>query len=99
MIVEVSVVPMGKGIETSVSHYVAEVIKFLKEKGAKFELTPMGTILEGSADEVFQLLREIHELPFKIGAQRVITTIKIDDRRDKEVKMEDKIKSVMKKIG
>jgi uncharacterized protein YqgV (UPF0045/DUF77 family) len=39
----------------------------------------------------------MHEVPFKAGAARVVTTIKIDDRRDRDATMDRKVKSVMSK--
>ena len=39
----------------------------------------------------------MHDVPFLKGAQRVVTTLKIDDRLDKRLTMEGKIKSVVKR--
>ena len=36
----------------------------------------------------------MHEVPFAMGAKRVITTIKIDDRRDKSMTIDSKVKAV-----
>lgn len=81
------------------SKYIAEAIKLLEEKGVKYQLTPMGTIIEvGSVEEGLKIVGEAHELMFKLGVKRVVTHIKIDDRRDKERKMEDKVKSVIEKV-
>jgi len=97
VIVEFVVVPLG---EKSLSRYVAEVIKLLERKGVKYQLTPMATIIETkTVREAFDIIEEAHELTFKLGAKRVSTTIRIDDRRDKERHMEDKVKSVLEKVG
>lgn len=61
-------------------------------------LTPMGTILEGELDTILEAIRAAHEAPFKAGAMRVGTTIRIDDRRDKDLTMEHKVKSVEEKL-
>ncbi len=96
---EVTVVPMGTG-SPSLSKYVAEVLKLVKESGIKYQLTPMGTILEGDLDEIFSLVRLMHEVPFSNeGIKRVVTTLKIDDRRDKPLTMESKVKAVTSKMG
>lgn len=94
-VVEVSVVPLGTG-STSLSPYVAECEKTLREhcKDLKYELTAMGTIIEGDLDRILALIRRLHEVPFNQGALRVSTAIKIDDRRDKKGGIEQKIKSV-----
>ncbi|MCD6559277.1 thiamine-binding protein [Thermococci archaeon] len=97
VIIEFIVVPLG---ELSLSGYVAEVVKFLENKGVKYTLTPMSTIIEvSSIGEGLGIIEEAHELMFRLGAKRVSTTIRIDDRRDKDRKMEDKVKSVLEKMG
>ncbi|BAA31029.1 106aa long hypothetical protein [Pyrococcus horikoshii OT3] len=96
VIIEFSIVPMG---EVSISKYVAEIIKLVRDRGVKYQLTPMGTILEvNSIEEGLSIIRDAHELMFKLGSKRVLTTIRIDERRDKARTMEDKVKSVMEKV-
>jgi uncharacterized protein (TIGR00106 family) len=96
VIVEFVVVPLG---ERSLSRYVAEIVKLLDSRGVKYQLTPMSTIIEVQAvEDAFAIIGEAHELMFKLGAERVSTTIRIDDRRDRKVRMEDKVRSVMEKV-
>jgi len=40
----------------------------------------------------------MHEAPFAQGAKRVLTTIKIDDRRDKPITIESKVEAVIEQI-
>lgn len=99
VIVEVSIVPLGTG-SPSVSPYVASCLEVLnKAEGIRYQLTPMGTILQGPLAEVMAVIQQMHEVPFERGAQRVSTYIKIDDRRDKRQNMEDKVQSVKRKLG
>ena len=58
----------------------------------------MGTIIQGPLDRIFELAQKMHEVPFSMGAQRVSTTLYIDDRRDKLGSMEGKVKSVESKL-
>ncbi|MBO8154687.1 MTH1187 family thiamine-binding protein [Thermovirga sp.] len=97
VIAEVVIVPYGT-TSTSLSPYVAEVEKILRSYDLKVMLTPMGTILEGELDTILEAIRAAHEAPFKAGAMRVGTTIRIDDRRDKDLTMEHKVKSVEEKL-
>ncbi len=92
-VVEVSVVPIGTD-GPSLSDYVAGVLDILEEKGIEYELTSMGTILEGDLEEVLEVVREMHESVFDDEIQRVVTTVRIDDRKDKDLRIEGKIKSV-----
>lgn len=97
-IVETTIVPIGTG-STSVSKYVADCHGILKdEKRVKHMLTPMGTIFEGDLDIILEIIRKMHEVPFGEGAQRVLTLIRIDDRRDKTGTLEQKMKSVQDKV-
>lgn len=96
-IVAVNIVPLGVG--TSVSKYVAAAEKVIVNKPhIKRQLGPMFTTLEGDLDEVMQAVREMQEAIFAAGVERVITTIKIDDRRDTKATMESKLASVNAKI-
>ncbi len=98
-VVEISIVPLGTG-NTSLSPYVAACEKELREnaEGLKYELTAMGTIIEGDLDQILKLIRRLHEVPFNNGAKRVSTSIKIDDRRDKTSSIKQKVQSVENKL-
>lgn len=96
IVAEVSVVPLGTG-NTSLSHFVAGCMEVLEcRKDISYQLTPMGTVVEGTLDRVLEIVRLLHEVPFSKGASRVITTLKIDDRRDKISTMAGKMDSVLK---
>jgi uncharacterized protein (TIGR00106 family) len=92
-IMEISVIPLGLG-NTSVGDFVAAVIKYLQAEGIPYELTDMGTLIHGHAARLLKVAQFLHELPFDQGVKRVVTHITIDDRRDKEVHLGDKVKSV-----
>ncbi|ORJ63609.1 MTH1187 family thiamine-binding protein [Geothermobacter hydrogeniphilus] len=82
-IVEVSIAPLGTA-NPSVSAYVAECLRILRDSGLKHQLNPMGTVIEGDLDEILAVIAKMHEAPFAKGVSRVSTLIKIDDRRDSE---------------
>ena len=96
MIVEISFVPIGVG--TSLSRYIAKVIKNIEKSGLKYQLTPMGTIIDVEWDEISNLIDYSHNLIFEMGIERIITNIKIDYRLDKKSSMQDKIEYVRKKM-
>ncbi|MEW6456082.1 MAG: MTH1187 family thiamine-binding protein [Acidobacteriota bacterium] len=98
VIAEVSIIPIGS-YSTSVSDYVTESVKVLKNyKNLNYQITSMGTILEGEFEDILKALEEMHEAQFKFGAKRVVTKLTVDDRRDKEISMEAKVKSVVDKL-
>ena len=97
-LVEISVIPVGTPTP-SVSQYIARAVKVLEgEKDIKYELTAMGTIIEGDLEQVLTLVRKMHEAVFNAGVMRVVTTIKIDDRRDKASSMSSKMESLKRKL-
>lgn len=96
-IMEISVVPLGLG-HPSVGDYIAEVVKYLENQDIPHELTDMGTLVHGNPAVLLQVAQALHELPFKQGVKRVMTHISIDDRRDKEVFLGDKKKSVQARL-
>jgi len=96
-VMEISVIPLGTS-STSVSPFVADCVKVLEEEGLKYEVTPMGTQVEGDLEALFEVARKMHEAPFRRGAFRVVTTLKIDDRRDKPLSLEGKRSAVLEKL-
>jgi uncharacterized protein (TIGR00106 family) len=98
-IAEVTVIPIGTGT-TSLSSYVADMQKILeRQRGITYQLTSMSTIIEGPLNEVFTAIAALHEAPFLSGAQRVSTSVKIDDRRDKpDASSVQKLQSVQDKL-
>ncbi|MFA5079634.1 MAG: MTH1187 family thiamine-binding protein [Dehalococcoidia bacterium] len=96
VVAEISVVPLGTG-SAGVSEYVAGCMDVLiGNKSVKYRLTPMATILEGPLDAVLKVMKAMHEVPFKKGALRVVTTLKIDDRCDIRLSMNGKVNRVRK---
>ena len=94
---EISVIPLGTKTP-SVSKHVAKALDVLKnEKDVKYQLTPMGTIVEGDLEKLLSIARRMHESVFN-EVLRVVTTIKIDDRRDKQLTMGSKVRSLQEKI-
>jgi uncharacterized protein (TIGR00106 family) len=98
VIAEITVTPLGTG-SPSLSRYVAECARVLDESGVNHTLTPMGSVIEGTLDEILEVIRKVHSAPFNQGVQRVSTRIVIDERRDKDVTGKDKVKSVQDKLA
>ena len=96
-ILEISVVPIGTK-DTSVSSSVAHCIRILRKEKVRYELTSMGTNIEGSLKDLIRVALKMHEEPFRKGAARVLTTLKIDDRRDKKGTLEGKKRAVESKL-
>ncbi|MBW7899731.1 hypothetical protein B188_28450 [Candidatus Brocadiaceae bacterium B188] len=97
MIAEISVIPIGKGID--LAGHVASIVKIIDESGLEYKLHAMGTLVEGESDRVFDLIKKCHNKMLELS-ERVYTTVKIDDRKDKRTKMlEHKVLVVEKELG
>lgn len=97
MLAEFSIIPVGSGV--SISKYVAIAAKIIDESGLDYRINPMATVVEGGADEIFALIKKCHEAVMK-EAVRVLTSITIDDRKDKaSPRLEKKLQSVEEKVG
>jgi uncharacterized protein (TIGR00106 family) len=98
-VAEIVVVPLGTATP-SLSRYVAHVEKVIAASGLVYQLTPMGTCVEGSIEEILALTRQVHECLFQLeGVQRVSTSLKIDERRDKPLTLTGKVRAVEEKLG
>lgn len=95
-IMEINIIPLGARTP-SVSQYIRSALKVLREKkDIKYELTAMATFVQAdSLDLLLALARKMHqEVLSSENIKRVVTTIKVDDRKDKKSTMEEKIRSV-----
>src|SRR5436305_7900731 len=99
VIAEVSFSPLGTPTP-SVSEYVAAALAELRHHPqVQYQLGPMGTVLEGERAAVIAAIEAMNEAVFRAGAQRVGTTLKIDERRDKATDMQHKVTAVQNLLG
>lgn len=94
VIAEFSIHPVGEG--TSVSRYVRVALRELrKAREIRLIVTPMSTVIEAErVADIFRAAGAVHEALFKEGAKRVDLVLRVDDRRDKVRRMEDKVMAV-----
>lgn len=96
-IAAVSISPVGTGV--SVSEYVAAALRVASAQDrVRFRLDPMFTTLEGDLADIYALVARMQEAVFAAGAQRVGTVLKIDDRRDRPARMEEKVAAVEERL-
>lgn len=96
MIVEFSIVPIGKGEELAA--LVAKIADVIDKSGLPYRLTAMGTIVEGEWDDVFALIRECHRR-MRQESGRVLTHITVDDRERAKGRIAGKVEDVEKVLG
>lgn len=96
MLVEFSIVPIGSG--SSLSHRLTEVLEIVDASGLPYKINPMGTVVEGEWNELFRLIRKCHSAAMK-NEERVLTNISIDDRKGRPARIDQKVKSIEKRLG
>jgi uncharacterized protein (TIGR00106 family) len=79
MLAEFSVEPIGEGAH--LGETIAGIVEAVRESGIEHQVTAMGTLLEGDAGKIWDLLRQCHDRA-KQGCERVMMHVHIDDRGD-----------------
>jgi uncharacterized protein (TIGR00106 family) len=96
MLVEFSIIPIGVG--SSLGDRLAEALKIVDASGLAYKVNPMGTVVEGEWNEIMKLIKKCHATVMKTG-ERTVTKITIDDRKGKPNRIDEKVKSIEKRIG
>ena len=96
---EISIYPMATRT-TSASFYIAKAIDSIKNiENIRYEINSMGTVLESdNIDVINDASKRMIDTVHNLGIDRVEVIIKIDSRKDKHVKMEEKVESIKKQL-
>ena len=99
MLAELEIVPIGTK-SPSLSSQLVDVARLVDQSGLEYRVGPMGTVVEGEWDRVMQLAKQCHQAILS-SADRVMTTIRIDDRKDKPApgRIVQKVQSLETKVG
>ena len=93
IIAGLTIIPIGKG--TSLSKYVKTAVKSIKESGVRYQSNAMGTVIEAEdLDTIFDVVKKAHNSVANIGAERIVTFLEIDDRKDKKATIETKLEAI-----
>lgn len=96
---DLTVIALGRP-DASASAYIAEIQRRLAAQDrVRYVMHAMGTSLQGTVEDVLDVVRELHGVPFELGVPRVYTVLKLDERRDREQTLEDKVESVRRRLG
>lgn len=97
VLLEFAMFPTDKG--ESVSDYVSRIIKNLEASGAKYQLTPMGTIVEtDTIEQALELVKESYHL-LEDDCNRVYASLKFDIRKNQDNRMQKKMDSIYNKMN
>jgi|SRR5688572_27300447 uncharacterized protein (TIGR00106 family) len=97
---EISIIPISQDSNTSMSKEVAAAFAAIsKVKGVNATLTALGTQIEAETlDGVISAIKAAHDAAKAVGAVRIISSIRIDERLDKAQTLQDKVSSVERKL-
>ena len=91
---DLTVIGLGRA-DASASRYIAEIQRRLAAQDrVRYSLHAMGTSLEGDTADILAVVGELHAVPFEMGLPRVYSVLKLDERRDREQTLDDKVASV-----
>lgn len=77
MIIEIQCIPDPSGTQEVPFAHVHAAIAVIEEAGLDYEVGPCGTSVEGEPDQIWPLLRRVHEATLDAGATSTISVIKV----------------------
>lgn len=77
MIVEIQCVANPPGTADDRYEHIDAAIGVIERSGLRYEVGALGTTVEGRPDELWPLLRAVHEACLAAGAESVISAIKV----------------------
>lgn len=96
VLLEFSMTPLDKG--GSVSAWVTRSLDIVDRSGLPYQLTPMGTIVEGEWADVMAVVTKCFD-SMRADCDRVSTQIRIDYRAGPGGRLKSKVESVQRKLG
>jgi uncharacterized protein (TIGR00106 family) len=96
VLLEFAMSPTGEG--ESLSRHVARVLDVIDRSGVPYQLTAMGTILEGDFDVVMGVVRDCFRV-LQADCQRIGMNLKMDYRAGAEPRLRSKIDAVEGHLG
>lgn len=96
MLAHLSITPVGTGEETK--ELLAKSLVIIKNSGLDYQLTSMGTILEGDWEEIIAITKKCRD-EIKKFADRVVLNLVIDDRADLKNRLKNNVLEIEYAIG
>jgi uncharacterized protein (TIGR00106 family) len=96
VLLEFAMNPPDRG--NGVSEYVARILDVIDRSGVPYQLTPMGTILEGEFDDVMKVVGDCFRA-LEPDCARIGMNLKMDYRAGTQSRLKSKIEAVEKRLG
>jgi|SRR6056297_3347259 len=87
--VAVQVLPKSKSKDTYA--LVDDAIKVIRDSGLRYRVCPFETVIEGPYQEIMNVVEKIQTTCFEKGSDELLVYIKIQNRKDGTVTIEDKM--------
>ena len=93
---EIFITPLGTG-ESTIREFIRALVPRVEASGLTYQLTAMGTLVEGPLDRVLALVGELHTATFDAasGTDRVVTHLRLDERRGEPLSLAGKVQGAL----
>ena len=96
MLAEISITPLGTSAH--LSRGLAEIVQVVDQSDLPFLVTPSGTCIEGTWDEVMPVIRRCHERA-RTHSSHAVTMIQIEDEAGVSDKLTSNVTAIEDRLG
>ena len=91
-VAEIFITPLGTG-DATIREYIRALLPIVQASGLRYQLTAMGTQVEGPIDALLALTKQLHDATFTAshGTDRVVTHLRLDERKGEPLTLEGKV--------
>jgi uncharacterized protein YqgV (UPF0045/DUF77 family) len=82
MIIEIECMAHPPGTPDDRYRHIDAAIAVVQRSGLQYEVSALGTTVEGDPDTLWALAREVHEACLASGADSLLTFVKFEQTRD-----------------
>lgn len=95
-VAEIFITPLGTG-DSTIREYIRALIPIVEASGLTYQLTAMGTQVEGPVDRILELAKRLHDATFDaaLKTDRVITHLRLDERRGEPLTLAGKVRGAL----
>jgi len=87
--IAVQVLPSAKDKDSY--DIVDSAIEIIQKSGVEYVVTPFETVMEGSYDKLMEVVKDVQNICYAAGAEKVMCYVKIQSVITKDVTIDDKI--------
>ncbi len=91
MIIEIQCLPSPAGTPQDPHAHIEAAIAVIQQAGVPYEVGPLGTTFEGEPEQVWPLLRAVHEAVLAAGAGSTVSVVKIAEGRGENARTMDSL--------